>query len=657
MGMIPHQSTIASLLPRRWLKWNARITLDPVRFSIRSIFPRCPTVRCRREKMSNVDERSSKIWSMSSSSQFPSPSFLSPSPIGLLRTVVNPPNSLWTWTFLRGNFLAPPMLKEIAGDFVTATESPSRQGTKRFSTEIVEELIQRANSRSNERMFSFQLRSTTERQGRWMRKGWRKVQRLHRSFVHLFSSLNGKCSSQLTRAKTFWKKKIEYSLTLTFLREGNLRDSFRRSIGSSLRSRWGNDMSVSSFDSFRFLFLFRRWTALSRTTEWNSIRRRILFLDQFGHGDRTFHLDIFVSQRISWCSTTRSRLSERFVAWIQHVDDENELWHPNGDFPLSSLHRSAQLRRRSPSVWTSSNILKIIHRWSWTRSPIHIDMLILRLRPPVLLSIQWMMIVHRRACPIDDVEMTQRSPGSWNIKKMSFNDETDKIIDVFWSHRWKRNISSKLSMNLVKNQNHGMILMKCSLFIDEIKIHQCFCPFHHTTCHFFGVFRIKNIMFDDVSVPWEGRWGNASGSEDRGSNSRHPSEAFFLMSMDYLRILRSKSCPMDTFEVKSCGTLAHSSTWDSWPHDLSSMQHALDSHSSACNLSTCSWERTLFEHFLWMDCCRRRYCQSATSSHQGGMMHRFERSVWLVINKVAIWTAERENEASFVRGRRYPFCR
>ena len=57
-------------------------------------------------------------------------------------------------------------------------------------------------------------------------------------------------------------------------------------------------------------------------------------------------------------------------------------------------------------------------------------------------------------------------------------------------------------MNLVKNQNHGVILMKCSLFIDEIKIHQCFCPFHHTKCHFFGVFRIKNIMFDDVLVPW-----------------------------------------------------------------------------------------------------------------------------------------------------------
>ena len=38
--------------------------------------------------------------------------------------------------------------------------------------------------------------------------------------------------------------------------------------------------------------------------------------------------------------------------------------------------------------------------------------------------------------------------------------------------------------------------------IDEIKIHQCFCPFHHTTCHFFGAFRIKNIMFDDVLVPW-----------------------------------------------------------------------------------------------------------------------------------------------------------
>ena len=112
------------------------------------------------------------------------------------------------------------------------------------------------------------------------------------------------------------------------------------------------------------------------------------------------------------------------------------------------------------------------------------------------------------------------------------------------------------------------------------------------------------------------------------------------MSMDYLRILRSKSCPMDTFEVKSCGTLAHSSTWDSWPHDLSFMLHPLDSHSSACNLRTRSWERTLFEHFLWMDCCRRRYCQSATSSHQEGMMHRFERSVWLVINKVAIWAAE-----------------
>ena len=138
--------------------------------------------------------------------------------------------------------------------------------------------------------------------------------------------------------------------------------------------------------------------------------------------------------------------------------------------------------------------------------------------------------------------------------------------------------------------------------------------------------------------------------------SKLPSETFFLMSMDYLRILRSKSCPMDTFVVKSCGTLAPSSTWDSWPHDLSFMLHALDSHSSACNLRTCSWEHTLFEHFLWMDCCRRRYCQSATSSHQGGMMHRFERSVWLVINKVAIWTAERENEASFVRGRRYPFC-
>ena len=39
-----------------------------------------------------------------------------------------------------------------------------------------------------------------------------------------------------------------------------------------------------------------------------------------------------------------------------------------------------------------------------------------------------------------------------------------------------------------------------------------------------------------------------------------PSETFFLMLMGYLRILRSKPCPMDTFEVKSCGILAHSST-------------------------------------------------------------------------------------------------
>ena len=38
-----------------------------------------------------------------------------------------------------------------------------------------------------------------------------------------------------------------------------------------------------------------------------------------------------------------------------------------------------------------------------------------------------------------------------------------------------------------------------------------------------------------------------------------PSETFFLKLMVYLRILRSKSCPMDTFEVKSCGILAHSS--------------------------------------------------------------------------------------------------
>ena len=68
--------------------------------------------------------------------------------------------------------------------------------------------------------------------------------------------------------------------------------------------------------------------------------------------------------------------------------------------------------------------------------------------------------------------------GSWNIKKMKF--------------RWWN------------GEKHWFILISSKSWseIDEIKIHQCFSPSHRTKCHFFGVFRIKNIMFDDVLVPW-----------------------------------------------------------------------------------------------------------------------------------------------------------
>ena len=59
---------------------------------------------------------------------------------------------------------------------------------------------------------------------------------------------------------------------------------------------------------------------------------------------------------------------------------------------------------------------------------------------------------------------------------------------VWWNgqkHWWilissmKREYLIKIIHDFSKNQNHGMILMQYSLFIDEIKIHQCFCPFQH----------------------------------------------------------------------------------------------------------------------------------------------------------------------------------
>ena len=77
-----------------------------------------------------------------------------------------------------------------------------------------------------------------------------------------------------------------------------------------------------------------------------------------------------------------------------------------------------------------------------------------------------------------------------------------KTLMYFYSITEKGIFHQYHSIILVKNQSYGMILMKYSLIIDEIKTHQCFCPSHDTKCHFFGVFRIKNIMFDDVLVPW-----------------------------------------------------------------------------------------------------------------------------------------------------------
>ena len=64
-------------------------------------------------------------------------------------------------------------------------------------------------------------------------------------------------------------------------------------------------------------------------------------------------------------------------------------------------------------------------------------------------------------------------------------DGTDKNIDVFWFHQWKGNISSISLHDFDFLLNSWMILMKFSLFIDEIKIHQCFCPFHHLNFIFF----------------------------------------------------------------------------------------------------------------------------------------------------------------------------
>ena len=68
-------------------------------------------------------------------------------------------------------------------------------------------------------------------------------------------------------------------------------------------------------------------------------------------------------------------------------------------------------------------------------------------------------------------------------------DGTDKNIDVFWFHQWKGNISSISLHDFDFLLNSWMILMKFSLFIDEIKIHQCFCPFHHLNFIFF-MFRL-----------------------------------------------------------------------------------------------------------------------------------------------------------------------
>ena len=105
-------------------------------------------------------------------------------------------------------------------------------------------------------------------------------------------------------------------------------------------------------------------------------------------------------------------------------------------------------------------------------------------------------------------------------------------------------------MTLVKYQNHVVILMKCSLFIDEIKIHECFCPFHHTKCHFFDVFRIKYIMFDDVSIPWVGLQDSQYPCSTVDERWCSPELRWISMFVDVHRICSVQSCDIPSRMIR-----------------------------------------------------------------------------------------------------------
>ena len=94
--------------------------------------------------------------------------------------------------------------------------------------------------------------------------------------------------------------------------------------------------------------------------------------------------------------------------------------------------------------------------------------------------------------------------------------------------------------------NSSMILMKYSIFIDEIKIHLCFCPFHHSN-FIFLMFQVPGTFATVVKdgKPYRKRWSDARGlsywrlAEVPGVARKNLIQSWYMREK---RVLNSTTC-------------------------------------------------------------------------------------------------------------------